>query len=110
MLRISSEEYRRRLESLQASGLSEVQITILTPFPGTELYSRLRSERRLLRPVFWESCTLFDVTCRPKQMSPGELEGGFRELMRDLYSPKQSARRKEIRKECYGRQRTGAMA
>ncbi len=69
MLRISSEEYRRRLESLQASGLSEVQITILTPFPGTGLYRRLLSEERLLRPVFWESCTLFDVTYRPKQMS-----------------------------------------
>lgn len=102
--------FDRTREFVQASGLSEVQITILTPFPGTTLYSRLQSEGRLLNPVFWDSCTLFDVTYRPKQMSVDELEDGFRGLMRDLYSPEQSARRKEIRKECYGRQRVSAMA
>ena len=102
--------FDRTREFVQASGLSEVQITILTPFPGTELYSRLRSEGRLLKPVFWDSCTLFDVTYRPKRMSTDELEDGFHGLMRDLYSPEQSARRKEIRKECYGRQGVGAPA
>ena len=102
--------FDRTREFVQASGLSEVQITILTPFPGTGLYNRLRSEGRLLKPIFWDSCTLFDVTYRPKRMSADELEDGFHSLMRDLYSPGQSARRKEIRKECYGRQRVSAMA
>ncbi len=103
-----SRVFDRTREFVQASGLSEVQITILTPFPGTALYSRLRSEGRLPKPVFWDSCTLFDVTYRPKRMSADELEDGFRDLMRDLYSPEQSAGRKEIRKECYERQRVGA--
>ena len=102
--------FDRTREFVQASGLSEVQITILTPFPGTGLYSRLRSEERLLKPVFWDSCTLFDVTYRPKRMSADELEDGFRGLMRDLYSPEQSARRKGIRKECYAQRRVAAVA
>ena len=102
--------FDRTKEFVQASGLSEVQITILTPFPGTGLYSRLRSEGRLLKPVFWDSCTLFDVNYHPKHMSADELEDGFRGLMRDLYSPEQSDKRKEIRKECYWRQLSGAVA
>ena len=102
--------FDRTREFVRASGLAEVQITILTPFPGTALYRRLLSEGRLLKPVFWDSCTLFDVTYHPKRMSADELEDGFRDLMRDLYSPEQSARRKEIRKECYARQSVGATA
>ncbi len=102
--------FDRTREFVQASGLSEVQITILTPFPGTELYSRLRSAGRLLKPVFWDSCTLFDVTYRPKQMSPSELEDGFRDLMIQLYSPVETARRKEIIKKCYSTATTGQLA
>jgi radical SAM superfamily enzyme YgiQ (UPF0313 family) len=43
------------------TALYEVQITYLTPFPGTPLYARLEREGRLLAPGDWERCTLFDV-------------------------------------------------
>ena len=95
--------FDRTAEFVRASGLSEVQITILTPFPGTQFYERLKSEERLLRPVFWDACTLFDVTFQPTLMSVDELEDRFRRLMLDLYNPEESARRKTIRKECYNR-------
>ena len=39
--------FDRTREFVQASGLSEVQITILTPFPGTGLYRRLQQERTI---------------------------------------------------------------
>jgi radical SAM superfamily enzyme YgiQ (UPF0313 family) len=102
--------FEHTAEFVRTTGLSEVQITVLTPFPGTELYTRLQRENRLLRDEFWDACTLFDVTYRPRRMSPGELEAGFRELMRDLYSPEESARRARIRRACMrGRRRAAAL-
>jgi radical SAM superfamily enzyme YgiQ (UPF0313 family) len=95
--------FDRTKEFIHESGLSEVQITILTPFPGTQLYERLKSQGRLLRPVFWDACTLFDVTFQPKRMNVSELEDRFRRLMLELYNPEESARRKAIRKDCYSR-------
>lgn len=70
---------------VKASGLSEVQITIQTPFPGTELYDRLSQTNRLLADEYWDKCTLFDVTYSPTDMAVGELEDGFRDLMARLY-------------------------
>ena len=67
------------------SGLCEVQITVMTPFPGTPLYARLREEGRLLDETAWEKCTLFDVNFRPDRMSVDDLERGLGELARQLY-------------------------
>ena len=66
--------------------LFDVQITILTPFPGTPLYDRLLHEGRLLQPERWELCTLFDVNYRPKHMTPEELRAGIYWLTERLYS------------------------
>lgn len=80
---------------VRESGLIEVQVTALTPFPGTRLYDRLRNEGRLLRDRFWERCTLFDVNYQPKQMTVDELEGGIRWLFRELYAePAVNARKR----------------
>ncbi len=68
------------------SGLYEVQITVLTPFPGTPLYQRLERENRILQENAWELCTLFDVNFRPSCMSVAELEAGLRSLGARLYS------------------------
>lgn len=68
------------------SGLYEVQITLMTPFPGTPLYARLQREERLLEPTNWKKCTLFDINYRPTHMSIGELHEGFHKLAVDLYS------------------------
>jgi radical SAM superfamily enzyme YgiQ (UPF0313 family) len=79
---------------VKASSLIEVQVTILTPFPGTALHRRLRAEGRLLRERYWERCTLFDVNFVPKGMSVDELEQGLEHLMGALYSPAETRRRK----------------
>ena len=68
------------------SGLYEVQITVLTAFPGTPLFDRLKSEGRLLQEDAWERCTLFDVNFQPTHMTVAELESGFRSLGARLYS------------------------
>ncbi len=70
---------------VRESGLYEVQVTLLTPFPGTPLYRRLEAEGRLTHPGAWDRCTLFDLNFRPQNMSSRELESGFRELVTRLY-------------------------
>jgi len=64
----------------------DVQITVLTPFPGTPLYERLLREDRIINPGAWEKCTLFDVNYRPANMSVRQLETGLVELGRYIYS------------------------
>lgn len=77
-----------------SSGLAEVQLTMLTPFPGSGLYERLRREGRLLGENFWDRCTLFDVNYRPARMKVEELEGGLRWLFTELYSSETTEQRK----------------
>jgi len=73
----------------------DVQITVLTPFPGTPLYTRLLAEGRILEPGAWELCTLFDVNYRPANMTVEELEDGLVELGRHLYSRESTDRRRD---------------
>ncbi|MEX1258701.1 MAG: radical SAM protein [Gemmatimonadota bacterium] len=79
---------------VRESGLIEVQVTVLTPFPGTRLHDRLKEEGRLLQERFWDRCTLFDVNHVPMQMTVDELESGVRWLFRELYSDEATNRRR----------------
>ncbi len=80
---------------VKSSGLADVQVTVLTPFPGTALYARLKKEGRLLRERAWERCTLFDVNFTPRSMSVQDLEQGLEYLMGTLYTAEETARRRE---------------
>lgn len=84
----------------------DVQITVQTPFPGTPLYDRLRTQGRLLEEGAWEKCTLFDVNYLPLGMTPERLERGLIELGRRLYSEEATASRRRgfIRQWREGRQ------
>jgi radical SAM superfamily enzyme YgiQ (UPF0313 family) len=66
--------------------LYDVQITVLTPFPGTPLYERLAREGRILEPGRWDLCTLFDVNYGPKNMSVDQLRQGMYWLAEKLYN------------------------
>ena len=78
---------------VEESGLYDVQITYLTPFPGTPLWARLAEEGRLLSAAATERCSLFDINFRPTAMSVDELRDGFRNLTRRLYAPEFVERR-----------------
>jgi radical SAM superfamily enzyme YgiQ (UPF0313 family) len=86
--------FPRVKEFIERSRLLEVQLTVQTPFPGTPLYYRLASEGRLLRPRYWDRCTLFDVNFTPRHMTVAELEEGLRWLFREVYNEREYARRK----------------
>ncbi len=66
--------------------LYEVQITLLTAFPGTPLYEKFKAEDRILQPNQWQKCTLFDINFQPRDMTVDELSQGFKKLAMKLYS------------------------
>lgn len=76
------------------SVLYEVQITFMTAFPGTPLYRRLLGEGRIIHEGAWELCTLFDINVRPRDMSLQELQSGFVDLARRLYSAQETTERR----------------
>jgi len=96
---------------VQESGLYEVQITVMTAFPGTPLYERLINEGRILKDNNWAMCTLFDVNFQPKNMSVRELEKGFRDLAEKVYSVEftqyRRSRYKKMLKELLEKEKEG---
>ncbi len=83
----TKETFKETDDFILTSNLSEVQITLLTPFPGTDLYKQLKLENRLLTENYWDKCTLFDVNFVPKNFTVEELEVNFQELMSSIYAP-----------------------
>ena len=84
-------------EFILKSPFAEVQVTLQTPFPGTALYRSLADEGRLLTDRGWSAYSLFDVTYHPDRMSVAELEAGFRDVLRQVFSADASRRRNRIR-------------
>jgi radical SAM superfamily enzyme YgiQ (UPF0313 family) len=91
----------RLAEFVRSSGLADVQLTLQTPFPGTALRRRLERDGRLLPGRGWSHCTLFDLTYRPDAMGVAELEAAFRDLVRRVFAPAESARRQAVRKRVW---------
>jgi radical SAM superfamily enzyme YgiQ (UPF0313 family) len=65
---------------------------LLTPYPATPLYDRLKSEGRLTRPEHWLDFSPFKTTFLPKKMSGLQAEGEVQECWRGAYSPKTFSR------------------
>lgn len=82
----TSEIFDQIYEFVRAAELYEVQVTILTAFPGTPLYERLAAAGRILEPGNWRKCTLFDVNHRPLGMTSQALADGFKGMVVRLYS------------------------
>lgn len=82
----TAEVFQQVLDFALETPLYEVQITVLTPFPGTPLYDRLNAQGRILHPNQWQRCTLFDVNFRPSHMTVEELRAGVYWLAGQLYS------------------------
>ena len=89
------EVFNEVFEFVRASGLYEVQVTMLTAFPGTSLYRRLKNEGRILRDRAWDLCTLFDLNLRPRDMTVAELQSGFVALVKRLYTAEETNARRD---------------
>ena len=74
---------------IEANRLECATFHILTPYPGTPLFRRMESERRLLHRD-WSRYDTAHVVFQPKHMSPGELAQGYGWLYQRLFSAPRS--------------------
>jgi radical SAM superfamily enzyme YgiQ (UPF0313 family) len=88
-----------------------MQVTYLTPLPGTKTFDKLREEGRLLYTDFpsdWVHYDMTEVTHKPLSMSHEELTKTMQESTRQLYS-RWAIRRKFMKTWCATRSFTTAM-
>lgn len=65
---------------------------ILTPFPGTPLYNRFKSENRIITED-WLKYDLEHVVFKPKNMSPQDLTDSVHQLYKDFFSRRKISKR-----------------
>jgi len=73
------------LEFVEKVRLDSVLFTILTPFPGTRVFERMKRDERLITED-WRLYDMAHAVFRPKNMEPEELETKFLEANRKFYS------------------------
>jgi len=71
---------------LEETGVQNATFNILTPYPGTPLFQRLEAEGRILTRDWTRYNGRTEVVYQPKQMSPAELQAGFRYANQRFYS------------------------
>jgi radical SAM superfamily enzyme YgiQ (UPF0313 family) len=77
--------FDRTLGFLEEAEVDALQLTVLTPFPGTPLYRRLEREGRLLDRN-WEHYDLGHVVFEPRAVGAAELRAGHDRILARFYS------------------------
>jgi len=86
--------FKQQFDFIQRSGVVTAMVGLLTALPQTRLYQRLLGEGRLLAHSTGNN-TAARLNFRPR-LNRDYLEGGYRELMRRLYEPRNYYRRIRI--------------
>ncbi|RLF59634.1 MAG: hypothetical protein DRN25_03810 [Thermoplasmata archaeon] len=73
------------IKTIEKWDIDMAEFHILTPFPGTRLYDRLKKEGRILTEE-WDKYTTATVVFQPKNMSPQELFEGTRKVAKSFYT------------------------
>ncbi len=73
------------LNMVQNLDIDMAEFHILTPFPGTVLYKRLKKENRILTEE-WNKYTYANVVFKPKNMTKEELYEGTFKVVKKYYS------------------------
>lgn len=84
--------FDRTVEFAIEAKLELAQFSILTPFPGTELYEKLEAEGRILTRDWW-NYSEGSVVFQPAQMTPEELKAGQQGAWRKFYSNRSIVKR-----------------
>jgi len=79
--------FDQTFEFAMKNRLDAIELRILTPFPGTRLYTRLLKEGRLFVPDWWlHGYSPDTLLFQPRGMTSDELMDGFTRLNKELYS------------------------
>jgi radical SAM superfamily enzyme YgiQ (UPF0313 family) len=85
------------------NNLYAMQLTILTPLPGSRLRERLLAENRITNINDWSRYTCNDINIIPRNMTAEQLQAGFFSIHRRVYSDEACRRRMEYFKEIYSK-------
>ena len=78
--------FKRQIEFIQKSGIVTAMVGLLSALPKTRLYQRLQTTGRLVKETDGSNTSL-DLNFIPK-MKRTVLVNGYRDLLNNLYSPK----------------------
>ncbi|MDR1329449.1 MAG: B12-binding domain-containing radical SAM protein, partial [Oscillospiraceae bacterium] len=77
--------FDKTLDFLIKNGIQNATFNILTPYPNTPLFNRLKAEGRILTEDWSKYNSRTDVVFRPANMTPEELLDGFNYVNREFY-------------------------
>ncbi|MBD3868517.1 MAG: radical SAM protein [Acidobacteria bacterium] len=82
--------FRSTLELLDEIGIDAIQVSVLTPLPGTPMFDRLVSR---ISEHDWSRYDYHHVVFRPARMTAEQLQAGHDWVTREFYRPWRIARR-----------------
>jgi len=88
--------FARTVDVMGAIGLDNATISLMVPYPGTPMYTRLHAEGRIIDPNWRHYNGKTHVVHHPKQMTPDELMAGYEWAKTQFYSPSQIFKRLSI--------------
>ncbi len=86
------EVFETTLKAMKELKIDVADFSILTPFPGTPLFTKLDAEKRILTKD-WKYYNMGHVVFSPKQMTPDELLQGVRLMYAEFYHPLNTIKR-----------------
>jgi len=84
--------FDKTIEALNTWKIDVGEFNILTPLPGTPLYTKMDKEGRILTKD-WSKYTQAQVVFKPKQMSPEELYEGTKKVIKEFQSYRRMLKR-----------------
>lgn len=76
--------FARTVDWAVSQGIETATFHILTPYPGTALYTRMAQQQRLLHSD-WDRYDTRHVVYQPARLTPAQLESGYWQAYRDFY-------------------------
>jgi radical SAM superfamily enzyme YgiQ (UPF0313 family) len=86
------EIFEKTLKAMYEWEIDEASFSIVTPYPGTRLFNRLKKEGRITN-YDWSLYAEGNLNIKLKNMSEEELISGIRKIASDFYSIKNSFKR-----------------
>jgi len=76
--------FERTVEWAISQGIETSTFHILTPYPGTALYTRMEQEQRIVHGN-WDLYDTRHTVFQPKLLTPAQLESGYWKAYKDFY-------------------------
>jgi anaerobic magnesium-protoporphyrin IX monomethyl ester cyclase len=83
----TKKSFKKTAEFCQSMEIDYAQFSILTPFPGTQLYNDMEEQKRIIHKN-WRYYDALHTVFVPKNMTPEELQNGLFETFKRFYSIK----------------------